>query len=391
MSTITYTKAEILLENVDFLVGELEKLNRKAKRLGLPLLQHFIEPSVRYAELEPGKVQSFVEVEIFGEIPRIDGWQLVARVEHNNDPAYPENVVAAAPDQTVPDYYRTAPSDCNHCNHRRYRSNTYVLVNPEGELKQVGSSCLVDYIGKMTAKSLLYWYSFEKLIGDCIAKENGMRTRWSYDAREVIAMSLGCIDKFGWVSRAMAEEQYVTSTASDVATQMNQIARGNLPEKVKVYSAPWYEQAEAIMAWAASMDDTDNEYLHKVKTICTCKVVPESLFNLAVSIPQAWRKAMDLLEKKATKKPSEWIGEVGKKISVTAKCTGIWSFSSYYGPVDIIKFITENGEIIIWKTGGITPIDTEKTYNIEGKVKEHGMFHEDKQTVVTRPKVTEVK
>lgn len=390
MSTITYTKAEILLENVDFLVGELEKLNRKAKRLGLPLLQHFVEPSVRYAELEPGKVQSFVEVEIFGEIPRIDGWQLVARVEHNNDPAYPENVVVAAPGQTVPNYYRTASSDCNHCNHRRYRSNTYVLVNPEGELKQVGSSCLVDYIGKMTAKSLLYWYSFEKLIGDCIAKENGMRTRWSYDAREVIAMSLGCIDKFGWASRAMAEEQYVTSTASDVAIQMNQIARGNLSEKEKVYSAPWYEQAEAIMAWGASVDDTDNEYLHKVKTICSCKVVPESLFNLAVSIPQAWRKAMDLIEKKAARKPSEHIGEVGKKLKVTATCTGIWSFSSQWGVTEIIKFKTVEGDTVVWKTGS-ADVEEGKTYEIEGKVKEHGVFRDEKQTVITRAKYTEVK
>lgn len=386
----TYHKAEILLENVDYFVEEIKKLNKKAVKYGLPTLQYFVEPAPRHVDIGEGKVQSFVEVEVFGEIPRINGWQMVARIEHNNDLGYDENVVMAAPGMTVPEKYRTANSVCDHCNTNRLRANTYVLINPEGEYKQVGSGCLVDYIGKMTANSLLKWYSFEKMVESIFDEERAMRTRWSYSALEVIAMSLGCIDKFGWTSKAAAQEYDKTSTACDVSAQMNPKARQYMTESEKVRVSDWYEKANEVMAWGVTVDDTDNEYMHKVKKICECKVVPESLFGIAVSIPQAWRKAMDLIEKKAARKPSEHISEVGKKLKVTAECVGIWSFSSFYGVTNIIKFRTAEGDVVVWKTGSAA-IDEGKTYEIEGKVKEHGEFRDEKQTVIARAKYTEVK
>ena len=382
-----YTKREILLENVDFLVEKINKLNRKAQKFGLPKMQYFVEPSVRYTEPEDGKVQAFVEVELFGEVPKINGWQLVARIEHNNDPDYPENVVAAAPGHEVPAHYRTADSECNHCNHKRYRSNTYILINPEGEYKQVGSSCLVDYIGKMTANSLLNWFTWEKTVGEWFEAENGMRQRWSFHLPTVIAYTLGCIEKFGWTSVSKAKEEYgVCSTASDVSAQMDDKWRQYQDKAYLVDAAPYMEKAQQVIEWGKTLVD-DGDYTHKIITICNAGVVPQTLFGLSVSIPAAYNRAMEEIEKKAAKKPSEYVGEVGQKIKVSAKCTGIWTVDSFYGPVDIIKFLTEEGEVIVWKTGSSVEVETGKVYNIEGKVKEHSTFRDEKQTVITRPKV----
>lgn len=97
---------------------------------------------------------------------------------------------------------------------------------------------------------------------------------------------------------------------------------------------------------------------------------------------------------------SEHIGVVGKKICVKARIINIYSFAnnySYYGGVSYIYNMEDmNGNSIVWKTS-ISMVDinlNDEEYYIKkgdivlisGIVKEHSIYRDCKQTVLSRCK-----
>lgn len=122
----------------------------------------------------------------------------------------------------------------------------------------------------------------------------------------------------------------------------------------------------------------------------------EDLFEIS-----AWGEGHPLKEAKAKvdaaeaatlqTKPSEWIGEVGKRIpatQVTLKRT--YYYENQYGVNTVYTFETENGSVITW----FTKVDINKengdVFSIVGTVKDHSTYNNQKQTVLTRVKVVEV-
>lgn len=79
-----------------------------------------------------------------GESPRFDGWTFVAKVEYvNGDP-----VVTGSPFYEGPQVDRStlAANACDHCGVKTRRTKT-VVVEKDGERKQVGTTCLKDFLG----------------------------------------------------------------------------------------------------------------------------------------------------------------------------------------------------------------------------------------------------
>ena len=93
----------------------------------------------------------------------------------------------------------------------------------------------------------------------------------------------------------------------------------------------------------------------------------------------------------APKSASEYIGNVGDTLTVTAKLESIHQFEThftYYGETNYIyKFKDESGNTIVWKTSCFQKTEVGETYEVKGKVKEHSEYNGDKQTVLTRCKI----
>lgn len=84
---------------------------------------------------------------------------------------------------------------------------------------------------------------------------------------------------------------------------------------------------------------------------------------------------------------SEFIGEVKDKVSCSVKefkCLTSWE--TQWGVTFLYEFITEEGNILIWKTGKWIDDEAEITA-ISGTVKAHNEFRGIKQTELTRCKV----
>lgn len=90
------------------------------------------------------------------------------------------------------------------------------------------------------------------------------------------------------------------------------------------------------------------------------------------------------------KTDGEFIGEVGKKLSVEAVFEKEFSFESCFGwtttTVYVLKFKVGNNTVV-WKTSTYNALEEGKTYTVSGTIKEHKEYRGDKQTVLTRCKV----
>ena len=89
---------------------------------------------------------------------------------------------------------------------------------------------------------------------------------------------------------------------------------------------------------------------------------------------------------------SEWVGEVGKRITLEARFVSCRTYTTHYTyrgeEHTILKFKDEHGNTIIWNTSSFyEDLEEGKAYTITGTVKEHSDYRGDKQTVLSRCKV----
>ena len=93
----------------------------------------------------------------------------------------------------------------------------------------------------------------------------------------------------------------------------------------------------------------------------------------------------------APKTDSEYIGEVGQKISVGVTLERICQFTTHFtyrGETSYVyKFADESGNTVTWKTAKFLDIEEGWTGTITGTIKEHSEYKGDKQTVLTRCKI----
>ena len=99
-------------------------------------------------------------------------------------------------------------------------------------------------------------------------------------------------------------------------------------------------------------------------------------------------------EERAEKAKSQYYGNVGDKIEVKA----VYKFSAWYECKSFAGYGTETHYIhnfkvgdntLVWKTtNGLGDLERDTEVTIKGTVKEHTEYREEKQTVLTRCKIT---
>lgn len=101
------------------------------------------------------------------------------------------------------------------------------------------------------------------------------------------------------------------------------------------------------------------------------------------------KEAEDLLNKSTS--TSEFYGEVGKRYDLTLTYMRSHSWATYFNHTTSIQYLYSfkdaEGNIFVWKTGTYLGIEENSTVALKGTVKEHSLYRELKQTVLTRCKV----
>ena len=121
-------------------LGELrrriERLDRRARKLGAA--------PIRLLDTgERDGTASFVV--LCGRAPRLAGWTLAAIVSHRDHQTSLRPVGIAGENLHAA---RFAEARCEHCGLRRQRAETFVVTRERtGEVRQVGSGCVRDFVG----------------------------------------------------------------------------------------------------------------------------------------------------------------------------------------------------------------------------------------------------
>jgi superfamily I DNA/RNA helicase len=121
----------ILESDYEKLRERLDLLEERAGKIGAS------SPRVEIKEEERLKVA------IFFDPIHASGWELIGVIKRIEG-RYSIEKVSPEP---IPDRFLDDPEHCEHCQTRRHRNETFVLRSGNGELKQVGSSCIHEFLG----------------------------------------------------------------------------------------------------------------------------------------------------------------------------------------------------------------------------------------------------
>lgn len=86
---------------------------------------------------------------------------------------------------------------------------------------------------------------------------------------------------------------------------------------------------------------------------------------------------------------SQHIGKVGETVEVTVMVTGHKYFDGAYNRlVTLVTMQDADNNIYKWFASGMHEYDTDRPLKVRGKVKKHDVWRDQKQTVLTRCKVS---
>lgn len=193
-----------------------------------------------------GRIREWLRLTVEGEAPKFAGWEFIGSlspVPVENGP--PENEVRATPGNSIPAEYRRRVGECDHCHTHRNRTETFVVRHENGEHRMVGRNCIKDFLGHANPHSLAslaeLLSAFDRLARDAGEEDWGGglgRAPELYELEDFLAVTAACIRVDGWLSRTAARARYdgAPATADDVLRHLN---------------PPTYGGDEAMRLWRA--------------------------------------------------------------------------------------------------------------------------------------------
>jgi hypothetical protein len=356
----------IPLENMPQFAQKIDKLAKRAKKLGL--VGPVISEVGTHMQSHNGDYVEVVEVEMtFGDEVKIQGWKLLAKIEH-----LPTGNLIKAFAEMDPKW-RDAEPNCEHCNQNRRRNVTYILSN-EREI-QVGSTCLKDFTGHADAEALADYFAQIQELEEI--DEFGYDPDAAYSTKLVrvekylayVAMS---VHERGYVSRKKADIEFTLSTADDAFALMSQ-------KKTPIQKDR--ELAQAVVAYAETLEAT-NDFEHNVKVLLADEYVHINNCGYVAGAVSAYLRTQEV----ATS-GKEYVGTIKKRENFTLTVASEKLIDGMYGVTHLYKFTDENGNTLVWFSSKDQEFAIGETYTIKATVKAHKEFNGEKQTVITRGKV----
>ncbi len=367
--------------NLDKLKAKIEKLARKAAKLGTAKIELIILGSEDVEDHD--LVQRVYTVTITGETPRLGGWRLVAKLEHLGG----GNLMRTLPgEDQLPEQFREIGPNCEYCQTRRDRKDTYVVGHDDGRYQQVGSTCLKDFTGHVNPEAVTQaaeyiWSAIEA----CEQAEDDLDGYGaggpSYLKTEgYLAWVMMTIRQHGWMSRSKA--QYGNST-TDVA--VDSLMGNREPDKPQPTDSD-RDLANKALVWAReelAQRANLNDYEWNLVRVSEADTIEFRWIGYVASIMPAYLRENERKQENGT---SEYVGEVGKRSEFQGlTVSNIIYREGNYGTTAIHKFVDVAGNCLTWFSSRQS-LELGETYSGKATVKKHDEFRGIKQTVLTRCK-----
>ena len=304
---------------------------------------------------------------------KVGDYEIVAELEHTGN----GNIIRQINfEYEVPTLYRTTDCYCEHCQTKRKRNNTFLLVDKQHNFKQVGKTCLNDYTGIDTlsivekVSSISFLLQSEYLELDEDFKEYLRSSAPSYEPLDYMA---------NLFYQIILNDGY-SKNANDPFKDLDSYKyRKDLEDKVSeilnVVNTDWY-------------NDNSN-YCYNVKVVVGLNYIEYKHWRLLISYINS---AMTYLGNQFELN-NNYLGNVGDKVEFEVRSVKLLYTKrveirfNQYATTGVYRIITTNNQIVIWNSSNDIP-DNVKV--IKGTIKSLNEYKGEKQTVITRGKIVEV-
>jgi hypothetical protein len=368
-------------------IGTLDEMVAKMNKISAKLSLG----EVRYTVLgeEPSKKGPVLTVALFGEAPRLEGYNFLCRIEHTRAGNL-VSVCSAAQSlslDTTP--LRTVEPKCDHCGTSRARRDTFILER-DGELRQIGRNCLADFIRSTNvAEALRLWSlmaDFSVSVSDDDDGEGphgGSRFDWTVSeflSASVASVRVNGFHKSGTDRATRNHVAFILSTPPRDARMYEEWKAAQPTEDDAV-------RAVAIRAWLMSNTET-SDYMHNMRVAATLPCVGRS-GGLLASAPVSYMKAVEkvLFSKKREEEPrGAHVGEVGKRAELGSLTVMRIRYSeSDFGTKTILALRDAQGNDITWFASGARDYSPGDVLpEARATVKKHEEYKGRPQTVILR-------
>lgn len=372
--------------------AKIAKFNKKAVRWELPEIKYQVtERFLDTRRVQDGEDQfgnptlktiqvEAVRVEIQGEVPRLGGWAIHSKIQPSDVKG--QNFVFTTANHAPIPSLRTCPMFCDHCQTKRLKKTAYFIRHEDGRQMMVGATCLKDFLPSINVEDLISYMNNLGSINDDDGWDMDVpRMAWVYHLDDAILDAYVSIKKYGFVSKAKAEERCCgLPTSYDIDPSRKR--REELYKDVDVAAAK--KELEGFKAHMLAKDSTGNDFIHNVQLCLQSEVIRPRLYGYLAAAVNVWMRDGDEKRLAAAGKAGDWVGVIGERLNLKGlKIVRRHASEGTWGTTYIFGLVDEAGNHYTWfATRNIG--EPGKVLNLRGTVKDHNEFKGIKQTVITR-------
>lgn len=387
----------------------LASLNKKCVRFGLEELVAGEPAEVLYRRVDSydndgalrasswkehsGKIDSrytyatFLHITLTGPVVKSGDWKVVAKLEALGEGVLALDTTGDASHAAAYTISQSGPIRCEHCNVKRHRKDSFVLVSADGAYKQVGTTCLKDFTGIDPARALFLASLHTEFSAWNEAEGEAAGASPAYSSTAIIAASLHAIRTWGWVSSSRARDDGLFSTAQQAVALLHGGSSEDRREFFAGYDA-LLEEAKAVEEELLGCDAGGDTFISNSQLLVKAGIVPANRVSFLAAIAQ--RSITAKAKALTPQAKSQPVGMAGEKIEVDLTYIDHHIYQNEWGGGAIIKFVDESGNRFIWNTS--SSLDSFKgregsKCKCKAGVKRHSEFKEQWQTELTRAKI----
>lgn len=395
--------------NYDELVARVAKLERIANKLDVPaptarvvgesMIAILNDDGFHRLDVHGNKMyRKRFEVELSGEYPVYNGFQLVARYDHEDNLCF----VTGHGKEIGYKPGTHSKAFCDHCRAHRDRNKTFIVQDTEsGNILQVGGNCCKYYINH---KHITWVASFMNAIAMFEDEDYWMMgssdpRRIYMELTEVVAASEVVLTVTGeYVNTAHAAMERIASNAEIVRSMLvptsvpsHTSAMGDLFQEQRQSD---FQSAKETIAYVkeqlSGLDNSDNEFLFNIESIIENGFVKFNHVGIAAYIPMLARRFKEDAREKELSKDSEYVGTLKKRQAFEVELLRVVSYETMYGWNYLNIMRDRDGNQIVWKgTKSVRDDDRQVPepgvfFQLKATPSEHSEYNGAKQTKVQR-------
>ena len=289
----------------------------------------------------------------------------------------------------IPDQYKNVKPTCEHCQTKRNRNITYIVLNNEtGEYLQVGSTCFNVFLN-CDASDIIRLLRIVTRISDVDGYEEKTRKRKKYsplfNVNDILRLTNAIIRLYGYHPRNNGTDNIPTA---DIVTEICANPTSNESifwlNKIKENRNDMLDEAAATATskWALTDVSNTSSYMNKVRQMLKLEVVSVYKFGTLCSAIEAHKEETRRKITIKEKFSNEFFGKIGGNYAKSLKCIDKIPVNGYNGQTYLIRMVDDNRNIFTWFHDSGFNFRIGQIKKLKFKVKNHTKFRSQKQTLI---------